>query len=715
MSGRLRNLWSPPAALRAVRAAVVMPGLFAFCEEVIGNVQMATFSAFGSFATLVLVSFGGGRRAKLIAHLGLAAAGSALLTIGTAVSSSTALAAAVTLPVTFLVFFAGVTGPSAASATTGALLAYVLPAASPGTVSMIPDRLAGWWLASVVGTVAVLASSPRPGTDRLRACAARLAGALAGAIEQALRGAAPERQLAGAMEAKRALRRQFALTPYRPTGLAAPDEALANAIELLEWCTVLIADMAGERGDLRHALAAERSSLATGGAVLRGVESLFGGGAGGPEPGDLERLREGGVAGVEQLSPAEGASGEAARIAFHAHMIAITTLAIAADALVACERADPEWLEAQRGVWYGGSRTARLTARHVAVAATAARRHASVRSVWLINSVRGSVALAVAVTVADVSSVQHGFWVVLGTLSVLRTSLGATGATALRAIAGTAIGFVIGGALLLAIGSSSGVLWAVLPIAVLLAAYTPGVASFAVGQAAFTVTLAVLFNLLAPVGWKVGVVRVEDVALGCGVSVVVGMLFWPHGLAAVLGDDLADAFRSGAAYLTQAIEFAADARAPEPAAAEETLTAAARLDEALRAFLAEQGSKHLELQELWRLVGGSVRLRLTAYSIAALPRAPARLGSARAALTDRAGTLADWLERLADTVGKPDGRAPRALSPPAFDPAAGVDESSGSRLAVWLCEHLDHLAEHLADLVQPALRVAELRRRSWWR
>ena len=86
----------------------------------------------------------------------------------------------------------------------------------------------------------------------------------------------------------------------------------------------------------------------------------------------------------------------------------------------------------------------------------------------------------------------------------------------------------------------------------MVAAYTPGVASFAVGQAAFTVTLAVLFNLLAPVGWKVGVVRVEDVALGCGVSVVVGMLFWPHGLAAVLGDDLADAFRSGAAYLTQA-------------------------------------------------------------------------------------------------------------------------------------------------------------------
>jgi uncharacterized membrane protein YccC len=337
------------------------------------------------------------------------------------------------------------------------------------------------------------------------------------------------------------------------------------------------------------------------------------------------------------------------------------------------------------------------------------------RSVWLINSVRGSVALAVAVAVADLSSVQHGFWVVLGTLSVLRTSLGATGATALRALAGSAVGFVIGGALLVAIGSSSAVLWGVLPVAVLVAAYTPGVASFAVGQAAFTVTLAVLFNLLQPVGWKVGVVRVEDVALGCGVSVVVGTLFWPHGLAALVGDDLADAFRSGAAYLTQVIEFTADPRAPEPAGGEDALTAASRLDEALRGFLAEQGSKQLELHELWRLVGASMRLRLTAYSITELPRAPERLGAAGAPLTRRASTLAAWFERLAEVVGKPDGRAPPALTPPVLDAADRVDASSGSRLAVWLCEHLDHLAEQLGDLVQPALRVAELRRRPWWR
>ena len=149
----------------------MLPGLFALTFEGIGNLQMALFAAFGSFATLVLSSFSGSRLDKLRAHLALAIAGSVLLTIGTAVNSSTALAASVTVPVAFAVFFAGVAGPNAAGGVTGALLAYVLPAASPGAISMLPDRLAGWWLASAVGTVAVLALSPPAGGDALRAAA----------------------------------------------------------------------------------------------------------------------------------------------------------------------------------------------------------------------------------------------------------------------------------------------------------------------------------------------------------------------------------------------------------------------------------------------------------------------------------------------------------------------------------------------------------------
>ena len=152
----------------------------------------------------------------------------------------------------------------------------------------------------------------------------------------------------------------------------------------------------------------------------------------------------------------------------------------------------------------------------------------------------------------------------------------------MRALAGTAVGFAVGAALLIAIGTNPDALWAVLPVAVLVAAYAPGTTPFVVGQAAFTVTIVVLFNLLAPVGWTVGLLRIEDVAIGCAVSLAVGLLFWPRGVSSVVGDDLADAFRSGAAYLTQSVEWALSELLVPPSAALAAASAAIRLDDAVR-------------------------------------------------------------------------------------------------------------------------------------
>ena len=68
----------------------------------------------------------------------------------------------------------------------------------------------------------------------------------------------------------------------------------------------------------------------------------------------------------------------------------------------------------------------------------------------------------------------------------------------------------------------------------LLAGLAPATISFAAGQAAFTLTLLILFNILAPAGCKIGLVRVEDIALGCVSSLAVGLLFWPRGAGAVV-------------------------------------------------------------------------------------------------------------------------------------------------------------------------------------
>jgi hypothetical protein len=232
------RFWSTDAGLRALRATLVVPALFAVADQVIGNLQLATFAAFGGFATLVLVSFGGTRRDKAVAHLGLALTGSALVVIGTLVSSSVVLATLVTVPVAFAVLFAGVIGPNVASGAMGALLAFVLPAVSGGTASTIPERLAGWWLASLAGTAAVLLLSSRPTSGRLAAASTALARSLADELDAVSAGSPghARRALRNASLARnQALRAAFAATPYRPTGLAAPDQALANLVESLEW------------------------------------------------------------------------------------------------------------------------------------------------------------------------------------------------------------------------------------------------------------------------------------------------------------------------------------------------------------------------------------------------------------------------------------------------------------------------------------------------
>src|SRR6202012_5642271 len=122
----------------------------------------------------------------------------------------------------------------------------------------------------------------------------------------------------------------------------------------------------------------------------------------------------------------------------------------------------------------------------------------------------------------------------------------------------------LGAALLLVIGTDPTALWIAMPIAVFIAIYTPGTAAFLAGQAAFTITVVVLFNLLAPAGWTIGLLRVQDVAIGCAVSLVVGVLFWPRGASTVVGDDLADSFRVGSAYLRQAVDWALGVRTEAP-------------------------------------------------------------------------------------------------------------------------------------------------------
>ncbi|MGH3249309.1 MAG: hypothetical protein ACRDOI_24310, partial [Trebonia sp.] len=258
--------WSEAAAMRTVRATVVVPALFAITYKVVADPQMALFATFGGFATLIIAGFGGSRRDKLAAHAGLALAGSLALIIGTLVSGTTWLAAVVTVPVTFAIFFAGIGGPNAASGSTAAMFAYVLPVASAGGAATIPSRLEGWLLASAAGTIAVLLLSPHAPGSRLRAAAADLAGELATRVRAAAGGETTKPEAMRA--AKDRLRAAFTAAPFRPTGLAAADQALSSLVQLLEWGETQAGDAFDGHIDLTTGCLADRN-------LLRAAAAMF--------------------------------------------------------------------------------------------------------------------------------------------------------------------------------------------------------------------------------------------------------------------------------------------------------------------------------------------------------------------------------------------------------------------------------------------------------
>src|SRR5256884_6623735 len=193
-----------------------MPAVFALADKVIEQPQTSIFAAFGSFALLVLVEFGGPPRTRLLAYLGLACVGASFITLGTLCSRNPWLAAGAMALIGFGTLFSGVISGYFAAASTGALLTFVLPVTIPAPNSAIPDRLEGWGLAVGAATCAVMLFwPPRRRADLER----QTAGALRAVADflDADREQLTERAHL-AREAVDALGRRFPGTKYRPPG-----------------------------------------------------------------------------------------------------------------------------------------------------------------------------------------------------------------------------------------------------------------------------------------------------------------------------------------------------------------------------------------------------------------------------------------------------------------------------------------------------------------
>src|ERR1700733_14184223 len=227
-----------------------MPAMFALGDKVIGDPQVATFAAFGSFAMLLLVDFGGPMTERLQAQAALAVTGGVFVCLATLASQTAWLAAVAMAVAGFGVILAGVVSSVLAGATTALLLAFILPVSLAAPASAVPGRLAGWGMAGGVALAATALLWPAPARDRVRGAAGaacrepgrRLrAGAaylLSGMDEQS----AVDRDHAAAQanQAVEALRSAFLATPYRPTGLSTPARTTVRLVDELIWLNSIV-------------------------------------------------------------------------------------------------------------------------------------------------------------------------------------------------------------------------------------------------------------------------------------------------------------------------------------------------------------------------------------------------------------------------------------------------------------------------------------------
>jgi hypothetical protein len=140
------------------------------------------------------------------------------------------------------------------------------------------------------------------------------------------------------------------------------------------------------------------------------------------------------------------------------------------------------------------------------------------------NAVICGMAMALAALLTRLFKVDHAFWVVLGVLPVLSVQGGSQAGKFAQEQVGTLIGFLVGALVVTCLGAHEAWYWLVLPVVVFGSAYAAGAVGFMAGQAAFTVFAVVLFCILAPSQSQVGMHRLEDIAMGGAVSLLVGLL-----------------------------------------------------------------------------------------------------------------------------------------------------------------------------------------------
>ena len=723
------------ALRRAARAAIVIPLAFAFGSLVLHLGQNVIFIVFGCFALLIISDFGGQLPARALAYLVATLAAAALVAIGTAASLNAAWAFAAMFAVAFVLSFARLFGGYLAAGQTGMLLAFVVAVSVPAPVSAIPSRVGALLIAGAISTIAAISLWPRVEQVALHEKAAMASLVVADLVQHLDADKADgerRRLLDEARHADQAARRQYAAAAKRPAGPSRRDRAFVQALTELQRIVDVVERPFQQPDSSVRPPISERTQLSESVvSALRGTATVLSGGAP-PDLRAVDRARLEHREALDRWAAAELRSGHSAEqvldgldVDHTLRVIAYLTIALGSNAIIAIGGPG----EDQLGGFSSTTQPEPVPPTASRVVATI-RTHLDPSSTVLHGSLRVAVGLAIAVLIAHNLGLQRGFWVVLGTLQVLRSNALGTGRTAIEALAGTLVGVALGGTFALVTGANPVLLAVSLPFAFFIAAYAATAVGFAASQAAFSVLLIIMFNLISPTGWTVGLVRFEDVLVGVAISVIIGLLLWPHGLRRDLGRAMARFYRAAGLYLDHAYDQMLGlkrASGADPARGAAVL-ARERAGEAFDAFVNEKSSSPLEPEKAGFLLSAANHVMLAADLVQSLAGMGYRATTCAQGADAVGGqvhivveTLNDYADRLAlaSSASNEASVSSDRLRAAAIDCLTrwGNEEQTGrGAIAVvmageWV-QNLGRLETDLEPAVNDAVEAARL---PWWR
>lgn len=654
---------------KASRAAAVAFPIFAVADHVMADGSLAAFAFFACFAALVFADFGGPRRSRALAYAAIVAIGGLLVALGSLLSGSLFGSAVAMFVIVFAVSFASVFGGYAPAFVAPLTLAYSLSVLSPLSDVAIDTRLLGWTIGGVAAMVAAVALWPVDQRLKLRQTLAKVSSALAKTLDSLHDPDAAESSFREASDAMAEAQRK-ASTPFRPAGPTSHhigqlhlvgdlEQAVDTTRQLLDggWTPredEQLTAICARAFRQTNAILTEEISPDV---VAEETERL--------DQAWLARRRMADAAGIKATAPhTEQSTAEAlTEIRRSFPIMALSHIAI--------------WVETDAATALGG-KAALVPTKSVPELSPPTDHPVQIgRRAWRIlsggldpdgvifrNSVRAAAAMTLAVVVAQMVPVAHSFWVTLGALLVLRSSAALTSATALQAIAGTVVGFVIAAVVLWLFGSHDRVPWAVLPFAIFFAGYTPGAVSFMVGQVSFTVMIVTLFTLIENAGITTDIARLEAVSLGAVTGVLMALIFWPRGARAALARAVAAVYRA-ASEATRTLVTAPEELHKE--ARGRIHGARRRADEAFGVALNERGQA-IDTRAWLALSRAPNLVDLLAGGLLRQP--PARLfdqcSAAIESVAEQRDTVAGRLDEVAvrlDPAGADPARQPTAKQP----------------------------------------------------